>query len=196
MNPIAFVRSQLSFVPPYPHQDLSGQTIVVTGGNVGLGLEAARHFTRCQAERVIIGVRDLEKGKTARASIEESTHRKNVVEVWQLDLASYTSVKDFGRRLQGLKRLDALVENAGISMDRYSTAEDNETTITVNVVSTFLLGLLVLPKLRETASTFNMVPRLVIVTSELHSVAKFSERRGQDIFPTLNDRATAKMDDR
>lgn len=58
---------------------------------MGLGLEAARHFTRLNAERVILGVRNLEKGEAAKNSIEESTNRKGAVEVWQLDLTSYES---------------------------------------------------------------------------------------------------------
>lgn len=46
--------------------------------------------------------------------------------------------------------------------------EGNESTITVNVVSTFLLALLILPKLQETAQQFNITPNLTIVSSEVH----------------------------
>ena len=59
-------------------------------------------------------MRNLEKGEAAKKSIEESTRRTGVVQVWQLDLASYESVKDCAKRAQGLERLDVLVENAGI----------------------------------------------------------------------------------
>ena len=33
---------------PYPETKHTGQTVIVTGSNVGLGLEAARHFTRLE----------------------------------------------------------------------------------------------------------------------------------------------------
>ena len=38
----------------------------------------------------------------------------------------------------------------------------------VNVISTFLMALLLLPKLRADAIKFNVVPRLTIVASDAH----------------------------
>lgn len=193
---LTFLYRQLFVKPPYPEHDLTGQTIIVTGSNVGLGMEAARHFVRMNAEKVILAVRSVEKGEKAKASIEESTGRQGVAEVWSLDLASYDSVKHFVRRAEGLKRLDAVVENAGIATRKYERAEDNEATVTVNVVSTFLLALMILPKLRETATKYNVTPRLTIVSSEVHMFTDFPERNSPNIFHTLDDKATADMDDR
>ena len=192
----SFLYTQLFVTLPYPTHSLSGQTIIVTGSNVGLGLEAARHFTRIGAAKVILAVRTLSKGEAAKESIESSTNRKGVVEVWQLDLASYESVKDFARKVQTLDRLDALVENAGIATTKYSVLEDNESTITTNVVSTFLLALLLLPKLRESGQKFNITPHLVIVCSEVHAWTPFTERNSINIFETLNNKETANMADR
>ena len=124
-----FVYSQLWVVPPLPQADHTGQTVIVTGANVGLGLEAARHFTQFNARKVIVAVRNIEKGEKAKQSIEESTTRSGVVEVWQVDLSSYESVKRFAARAQGLERLDVVVENAGIATRIYRVAEDNESTI-------------------------------------------------------------------
>ena len=191
-----FVYNQLFLSLPHPQKDFSGQTVIVTGSNVGLGLEAARHFTRQNAEKVILAVRSLEKGDAAKRSIEETTNRTGAVEVWQLDLSSYESVKQFVKRAEGLKRVDVVVENAGIATDRYKMAEDNESTITVNVVSTFLLGLMILPKLRETATKFNITPHLVIVSSEVHAFTSFPEKSSPNIFETLNGKETAVMSDR
>lgn len=192
----SFIKSQLFVTPPYPRQELSGQTIIVTGSNVGLGLEAARHFTRLNAAKVILGVRDVGKGEEAKRSIEASTKRQNVLEVWQLDLASYDSVRKFADKVKGLDRLDAIVENAGIATDKYRIAEEDEATITVNVVSTFLLALLVLPKLQETATKFHVQPHLVIVSSEVHSFTSMPEKSSDNIFQTLSAKETARMNDR
>lgn len=191
-----FLYSQLFVSLPHPQGDFTGKTVIVTGSNVGLGLEAARHFTRQNAEKVILGVRNLEKGEAAKRSIEETTGRTGAVEVWQLDLSSYESVKQFVRRAEGLKRLDVVVENAGIATDKYVLAEDNESTITVNVVSTFLLSLMILPKLRHTATQFNITPHLVIVSSEVHSFTSFPEKSSPNILKTLNGKETANMKDR
>ena len=193
---IDFIYSQLFITLPYPTSDFSGKTIIVTGSNVGLGLEAARHFTRLNADKVILGVRNLEKGEAAKKSIEETTNRLGIVEVWQLDLASYESTKQFVKRAEGLRRLDAVVENAGIATRRYQVAEDNESTITTNVISTYLLALMILPKLRETATKFNTTPHLTIVSSEVHSFTSFPEKNSPNIFKTLSDKETANMADR
>ncbi|KAL9613437.1 MAG: hypothetical protein Q9167_002035 [Letrouitia subvulpina] len=192
---IQFFKEQFTSLP-YPNKSAQGQTIIVTGANVGLGLEAARHFTRLGAAKVILGVRTLEKGEAAKASIEETTGRKNVVEVWPVDLCSYESVKEFSRRVHSLDRLDVLLENAGISRQRWIIEEDNESTITTNVVSTFLMALLVMPKLKETAARFNVTPHLTIVSSDVHFVTNFPEKSSADIFATLNSEETANMKDR
>ena len=191
-----FIYTQLVVKLPYPKHSLSGQTVIVTGSNTGLGLEAARHFTRIGAAKVILAVRTLSKGETAKKSIEDSTNRKGVVEVWQLDLSSYDSVKEFAKKVEKLDRLDTLVENAGIATDKHTITEDNESTITTNVVSTFLLALSVLPKLRESGQKFNFTPHLVIVCSEVHAWSLFNERKGANIFDTLNNKETADMNDR
>lgn len=191
-----FFYSQLFVKLPYPTHSFSDQTIIVTGSNTGLGLEAARHFTRLGAAKVILAVRSLSKGEAAKESIEKSTDRKGVVEVWHLDLGSYGSVKEFAKKAEGLARLDALVANAGIVRQVWSVLEDNESTITTNVVSTFLLALLLLPKLRESGQEFNFTPHLSVTCSEVHAWTPMNERKSESIFHTLNIKETANMADR
>ncbi|MCJ1224782.1 hypothetical protein MMC12_001427 [Toensbergia leucococca] len=193
---LTFLYEQIFVLPPVPQAKFTGQTIIVTGSNVGLGLEAARHFTSLDAERVILAVRTVEKGEAAKKSIEESTNRKDVVEVWQLDLSSFESVKQFVQKAKGLRRLDAVVENAGICTAEYRTVEGNESTITTNVISTFLLGIMILPKLRESATKYNIIPHLTFVSSEVHGFTSFPEKSNPNIFEALNSKESAKMGDR
>ena len=192
----SFFYSQLFVKLPHPTQSFSGQTVIVTGSNTGLGLEAARHFTRLGAAKVILAVRTLSKGEAAKESIEKSTDQKGVVEVWHLDLGNYESVKEFAKKAGKLDRLDVLVENAGINKSVWSVLEDNEATITTNVISTFLLGILLLPKLRESGQKFNSTPHLAIVSSEVHFWSPMNERKSKSIFDALNDKETANMADR
>ena len=63
-----FLREQLATVPPVEHEDLSGKTVVVIGANVGLGFEAAKHFARMNAGRIILGCRSKERGEAAATS--------------------------------------------------------------------------------------------------------------------------------
>lgn len=183
--------------PAVPTQLFTGKTIIVTGSSNGLGLEAARHFVRLDAHKVILAVRNLDKGNQAKADIETSLNKPStIIDVWKLDLSSYASVKAFAKQAQTLERLDALVENAGIANDTFEMLEDNEATITTNVVSTFLLALLLIPKLRETATKFNTTTHLPIVTSEMHFVPAFEERHAANILEALNDAKTANMPER
>jgi retinol dehydrogenase-12 len=114
----------------------------------------------------------LSKAKPPNRSIEASTKRIGVAEVWPLDLASYASVKAFAAKAATLPPLDAVVEHAGVAQFEFTMTEDNESTITVNVASTMLLGILLLPTLRRSAKTFSTIPRLSIVTSRTHQWSK------------------------
>lgn len=64
----------------------------------------------------------------------------------------------------------------------FKIVEGFESTITTNVISTFLLALILLPKLKDSAAKFDIKPRLSIVTSDLHFIAKFPEGNAEDIF--------------
>lgn len=194
----AFLYSQFFVTPTLdPSTTLAGQTIIVTGSNIGLGRDAARQLAVLGASRVIIAVRSVSKGEEAAASIRASLPNSSTTsfEVWSLDLSSYESIQDFATRASKLDRLDGLLENAGIATFNFTLAEDHESTIMVNVVGTFLLALLVLPKLRETASKFNVVPHIAIVSSELAFWAKFKEQHASNIFEELNS-PKCNMNDR
>lgn len=111
----AFLYRQFFVTPQYPTTECTGKTIIVTGANIGLGFEAVRHYVRLNASKVIIACRSLEKGEAAKLDIEKSTKRTGVIDVWQLDLLNYDSVKAFAKRVDTLKRVDSIVENAGIA---------------------------------------------------------------------------------
>jgi len=93
--------------------DLGGKTIVVTGANSGLGLEASRAFARRRA-RVVLACRNVEKAEAARNDILGSAPGADV-EVEPLDLASLASVRAFAESfLSRHGRLDVLCNNAGV----------------------------------------------------------------------------------
>lgn len=185
-----FFYSQFFVTPPTPKNDFSGKTVIVTGSNVGLGKEAARHFVRLNASTVVLAVRSLSKGEAAKADIESTTGRKNVVRVMQLDMSSYQSVLDFATTVsKELDRIDTAVLNAGVNRAGWEVFEQDESTITVNVVSTFLLAYALLPKMKDTAQKFNTRPTLTVVSSEVHEWTSFSERKAPEggIFARLNE---------
>ncbi|KAK5653223.1 hypothetical protein OQA88_9122 [Cercophora sp. LCS_1] len=191
-----YVGGQLCIKPEYPTHQFTGQTIIVTGSNTGMGMEAARHFVRLDAAKVILAVRSTAKGEQAAKDIATSTKRDGVAEVWQLDLASYQSVEAFAQRASALPRLDVLVGNAGIFFFDFEIAEDNEAHITVNVVSHMLLTMLLLPKLRETSIATGKPSVVTLVGSFTHWMTSFPERKNDNILDHLNDKTKARMRDR
>lgn len=193
----SFLYSQLIQTLPYPKASFAGKSVIVTGSNVGLGKEAARHIARLGASPLILAVRSLEKGNAAKEDIERSTGcAKGTIQVWELDMANYGSVQKFAARAEReLERVDVLLANAGIASFKFVRAEDNEKMITVNVVSTFLLTLLMMPKLKETAKKFNTTPVVTITSSGAHAHTNFPEKSAPpgQIFQTLNDESKADM---
>ncbi|KIW14740.1 hypothetical protein PV08_07524 [Exophiala spinifera] len=196
-----FLHSQFFGTPPYPEHSFAGQTIIVTGSNVGLGFEAARHFYRLNCAKLILAVRTVSKGQTAKEDIVRSVRHRtdaDAIEVWALDLTSTASTLAFAQKAKAeLPRLDAVVENAGISNPTWNANEGFETVIQVNVINTLLLALSLLPKLTETKEKYpDSTPHLEIVSSEVHRYTKFPEANAPDIYKTLNDEASYNALDR
>ena len=195
-----FIYRQFLHSPPIPTVSFQGRTAIVTGANCGLGLEACRWMIGLGASQVILACRDLEKGSAAAKDIQTTTScSPDTLQVWHLDLSSYASVQAFAERVKAdLPRLDVLLANAGRGTRTFNVTEDNEETITTNVVSTALLACLLHPKLRETAEKHVTQTHLTVTASELYEQAKFKERKAPtgQLFATLNNKDTANMADR
>lgn len=187
-----FFYSQLFKTPQFPNHSFADQTVIVTGSNVGLGLEAARHFYRLNCAKLILAVRSISKGQLAKEDIVQSVkHRTDAdaIEVWSLDLSSTEATLAFAELAKAeLPRIDVFVENAGINGRSWAVSEGFEQSIQVNVVNTFLLALSLLPRLTETKDKFpGSSPHLVVVSSEAHRLTKFVEINAPDLYRTLND---------
>lgn len=156
-------------LPADTKPDFTGRTLLITGANTGLGFEAAVKFVQLGAAKVILGVRTVSKGEDAKVRIEQITGRKNVLEVWHVDMLDYESIKNFASRVdKELERLDMAVLNAGVVMASFQESKYGwEKTLQVNVLSTSLLALLLLPKLRASKSD-EFTPVLELISSGTH----------------------------
>ncbi|KAL7934260.1 NAD(P)-binding protein [Trichoderma chlorosporum] len=187
-----FVPNQFKKLPiALEAKDVEGKTYIVTGATGGLGYETVKRLVRLGAAKVVIGVRNAEKGEAAKAKIEMEARRKDVIDVWALDLASYDSVKAFGKEMETLDRIDALVLNAGVSHGEWQVAEGSEAHMTVNFISQYLLTLSALPLLQASARRYEIQPRIVLVGSmgaffAFESIPKFPQT---GILEDLNDKA-------
>lgn len=144
-------------------QDLSGKTILVTGGTGGLGIEASS-VMRAAGATVVATARDVTR---ADAALEQ--HGLNGIEVEPLDLESLASVRAFAARW-GDRPLDVLINNAGIMNVPEGVTEDGfERHIGVNHLAHFLLSELLIPALRRGTDG-----RVVSVSSSAHRIAPWN----------------------
>lgn len=128
----------------------AGRTVVITGANAGLGEATARELARVGA-RVVLAVRDTEKGKAAAERMPGD------VEVRQLDLQELGSVRRFADEMAAV---DVLVNNAGIMATKHAVTPDGfEGQIGTNHLGHFALTNLLLPRLTD---------RVVTVSSLMH----------------------------
>lgn len=170
-------------------ESCAGKTYIITGANVGLGFEAAKHLAQLGAAKVILAVRNVSLGEAAKVEIDKSHDGPKTTEVWPLDLSSYDSVKAFAKRASTeLDRIDALIENAGVAMGERQLAEGHVLSFTVNVMSTLLLAILLLPRMSEHAQKFNIVPHIAMISSG-------SLLDTEDLWNTIRDNPIAGIDD-
>lgn len=198
MNPASFARRHLLWEAPVPTTSFTGKTVIVTGGNTGLGFESSRHLIRLGASRVILACRNVEKGQAAVKDLQRITScAADVLDVWKLDMSSYDSVTKFSDKVKiELPRLDAVLACAGVMVTKFRQTEGNEESITTNVISFSLLACLLFPKLRETAAQFKVQTHITVPGSELFELAKLKERHNDKLFAALSDESKANMGDR
>ncbi|GAM40946.1 short-chain dehydrogenase [Talaromyces pinophilus] len=159
--------------PDFSHISFHGKTILITGATSGLGFEAALKFLQQGVSSLIISSRDYVRGQQTQKELESRTGRRDVVEVWPLDMSSFKSVIEFASRLNSEfkdRKLDVVVLNAGVMHRGFVCSEDGwEDTLQVNTLSTALLAGLLLPTLQQHDSNEAVaesdVPHLVIVSS-------------------------------
>jgi NAD(P)-dependent dehydrogenase (short-subunit alcohol dehydrogenase family) len=146
--------------------DLTGRVVVVTGANVGIGFETAAALAAMGAT-VVMTARNRSKGEAAVAEVRERSGSATV-ELGDLDLASFTSIRSFAAwLLERHDRLDVLVANAGLILDhRLETDQGFEMMFGVNHVGHFLLTRLVRERLVASAPA-----RVVVVSSVGHRFA-------------------------
>jgi NAD(P)-dependent dehydrogenase (short-subunit alcohol dehydrogenase family) len=177
--------------PVDPDVSFVGRTILIVGANTGLGLESAVQFARKGAEKLILGVRSVQKGEHAKQEIlDRVSIDSQQITIAVVDLDSFASVKSFVSTLEkDTPRLDVALLNAGGIWPKYvRSSEGYETSLQVQVLSTALLAILLLPLLRQSvSSTHGAGPsHLTFVTSESHTWVKREDYIGT-LFQAAND---------
>ena len=139
---------------------LDGKTVIITGGNVGLGYETAVDLAK-RGARVIIACRNETKGLRAERQIRDEAKSENVF-YQHLDLSSLNSVREFSQHINDSdERVDILINNAGVMACPLTYSEDGyEMQFATNHLGHFLLTNLLLDKLKQSPQG-----RIVVVSS-------------------------------
>ncbi len=148
--------------------DMQGKTVVVTGGNSGIGFETTAALAAMGA-RVLVTARNADKGRAAVAELAQRLDGEGQLQLVVFDLADLSSVRRGAAEILELApRLDVLVNNAGVVLsERAETVDRLEATFATNYLGPFLLTNLLLARIRESAPS-----RIVNVASTAHASAR------------------------
>ena len=141
-------------------------TVLVTGGNSGIGFECARRLAK-QKYSIIIASRDRTASAQAVRRIQADSGSDDVIEMG-LDLGSLAAVRAFAQEIEARDvALHAVVCNAGLQTGRglVLTPDGFERTFAVNHLGHFLLVNLLLCRLLANAPA-----RVVVVASGVHDL--------------------------
>ncbi|KAF4105108.1 dehydrogenase/reductase (SDR family) member 13 like 1 isoform X4 [Onychostoma macrolepis] len=126
---------------------LYGKTIIVTGGNTGIGKATAAELA-VRGARVILACRSKQRGEAAAQEIRTETGNDAVI-FMQLDLASQKSIRSFAETFLKVEpRLDLLINNAALAAPG-RTEDGLGMILGVNHIGPFLLTSLLLERLKE-----------------------------------------------
>ncbi|KAK6483718.1 retinol dehydrogenase 14-like isoform X1 [Huso huso] len=145
---------------------LHGKTVLITGGHCGIGKETAIGLA-VRGARVIIACRDAGKAEEAVREIRRASCSMNVQHM-ELDLANLQSIRDFSEALlKREKRLDVLINNAGMPCVLDWTDDGFSMCFGFNHLGHFLLTNLLLGRLKESAPS-----RVISLTSSMYKYQK------------------------
>ena len=171
---------------------MQGKVVVVTGSNVGIGLETAVGVAALEAT-TILACRNRDKAEAAATEVTKRTWNDDV-HVVSLDLADLASVRKAAEEvLSRWDRLDVLVNNAGGTWSpRTVTAQGIEYTFGVNHLGPFYLTNLLLDRLRAGAPS-----RVVNVTSVGHHAAwhgmRFEDLQSEKVYQPMEAFCRSKL---
>jgi NAD(P)-dependent dehydrogenase (short-subunit alcohol dehydrogenase family) len=184
--PIVIFSAHINIVEETMQYNLRDRTIIITGGNSGIGKAAAIQLARLGAS-VVLACRSIERGEQAAEDVRRAANSSDV-EMMQVDMSSQKSIRQFAIEFnQRYARLDVLIHNAANFDHRQKepvlTPEGLETIFATNHLGPFLLTHLLLDMLKASAPSRIITvaskglisyPFLDIEFDNLHGERKFS----------------------
>ncbi|XP_066491608.1 dehydrogenase/reductase SDR family member 13 [Tiliqua scincoides] len=169
---------------------LRGRTVIITGGNTGIGKATALDLAR-RGARVILACRNKVRGECAAFDIRRESGNNEVL-FMSLDLADLNSVRTFADTfLRSEPRLDILINNAGV-IHTGRSKDGFDLTFQVNQLSHFLLTHLLLDRLKRCTPS-----RVLVVASSAHLSGKIDiqniHKPGESFLQTFLSYCNSKL---
>jgi NAD(P)-dependent dehydrogenase (short-subunit alcohol dehydrogenase family) len=157
-------------------QNHAKRVALVTGGNRGIGFEIVKKLA-AQGMTVLIGARSRDEGVKAQQQLE---HDKLDVQFTPLDVTDALSIQSaIGRIKDNFRRLDVLVNNAGIMVDSNTGISELNLTIFQNTLETNAFGPLLLSQACLPLMKTNDYGRIVNMSSTLGSLTDIASPDSQ-----------------
>ena len=165
----------IKYLNKHINEDFSNKTIIITGGNSGIGLEVAKICAYLNMH-VIIAVRSLERGAKAIEAIKKE-NESATIEMMKLDVSEEQSIKDFANKIKEKKiDIDYFYHNAGVYRLPYELKEGRELVVSTNYFGPFILSSLLLDYLHSLNHEVSM-----IFTSSI--AAKYARNKVDFLYP-------------
>jgi len=173
-------------------QSQKGKTILVTGGNSGIGYYAALALAKAGADVIIAGRNAKRVDQAVRDIKAESI--EGSVDAGIVDLASLKSVQEYAEQFRTkYSRLDVLINNAGVMMPPEGVTEDGfESQFGINFIGHFALTGRLYDMLKSTPGS-----RVVTLSSIAHRGAQidFENLRLEKPYDTRREYYQSKLAD-
>ena len=149
-------KKAIKYLNKYFKGNVEGKTIVITGGNSGIGREVARQCVYLKM-KVIIAVRSLERGKIAIDDIKKEYPDADISMMF-LDVSEEISIIDFVNEIIDRRiDIDIFYHNAGIYRVPFEVKEGKDIITSTNFYGPLMLTSLILPYLNKMNHDVKMI---------------------------------------
>ncbi|MDY6430762.1 MAG: SDR family NAD(P)-dependent oxidoreductase [Bacilli bacterium] len=160
-------KGAIKFLNRFNFKDVKDKTILITGGNSGVGFESARYCLYL-GMKVILCARNIKRGEDAINKLRIEFPSSSI-SLMIIDLSEEESIKKFAKEIIDKQiDIDVFYHNAGVYRLPYQVKEGRELVISTNYFGPYMLTCLLLDYLHS----LNHEVKMVITSSVAASWAK------------------------
>lgn len=166
----------IKYLSKHQFTNIEGKTIIITGGNSGIGFTSALYALYLKMN-VIIACRNEKRGLEAIKKLKEEFPNSHI-RLLLLDMSEEKSIINFVNNVKNQKiDIDVFYHNAGVYRLPYQTKENKELIASTNYYGQYMLTSL----LNEYLKTLNHDVKMIFTSS---IAAKWAENKVEMLTPT------------